>query len=662
MAEKTQRKQAVIIALLLALAVAVVYWPVAGFDFTNYDDNHYVTSNPHVLKGLSWEGVCWAFTQGYSGNWHPLTWLSHMLDCQLFGLKPAGHHMTNLLLHMVNSVLVFLVLRSLTGALWRSACVAAFFALHPLHVESVAWIAERKDVLSAFFGLLCLWAYGRYAEVQRLTPEVPSREAVAGKTPAANCKKAQAAHFTFHVSRLTSHASFFYALALVFLALGLMCKPMLVTWPCLLLLLDFWPLGRTGIMHQGRFTFHVSRITQLLIEKVPFFALTAASSVVTFLVQRGWGAVAPLDDMPLGLRLANVPVSYLRYLGKLIWPSDLAVIYPYVQSWPAGVVAEAVLVLAGVTALALWQRHRRPSLLVGWAWFLGTLVPVIGLVQVGNQSIADRYTYLPSIGFFVLVVWGAAAVLGGSRVGRRMGATLAAMAVVIFALMARTQVSYWQNTDTLFSHTLAVTKQNAVAQNSLGFYYASRGQPEAAILAFQAALAIQPANPYSWQGLGSALIDQRKYAEAVAACDAALKVNPHMAQAHSTLGLALTKLGQTNDAVRHYEEALRLQPELAEANYNLANALAAQKQYDAARQHYEASLRSDPGSADAHNNLAYMLLQQGKLERAEAEFRLALALQPDLWQARRGLASVLMRQGKTEEANQVRTNPGTSRP
>ena len=640
MPEKLKLDYPVLIALLLALAVAAVYLPVVGFNFTNYDDTFYVTGNPQVLKGLTWEGVSWAFTRGYSANWHPVTWMSHMLDCQLYGLNPAGHHLTNLLLHAANSVLVFLLLRYLTGATWRSACVAALFALHPLHVESVAWVAERKDVLSAFFGLLSLLAYARYAQGRSQNVEC--------RTPVpAPPNTHHASRITVHVSRLASRPSMFYLLSLIFFALGLMSKPMLVTWPCVLLLLDFWPLRRFEL---STIRSQLPTLLRLVREKVPFFALSAVSSVITFLVQQAWGGVVPLEHVPLELRLPNVPVSYLRYLGKLVWPTDLAVIYPYIRGWPAAVILGALLVLAGATLLALWQHERRRYLLAGWAWFLGVLVPVIGLVQVGNQSIADRYTYLPSIGFFILVVWGAAELVGANPARRFIGGAAAAAMLTACALLAQAQALCWQNTETLFRHALAVTSGNVVAHNSLGFYYAAHSKAEEAKRAFRAALAVQPSCQYSWQGLGMALIEQRKYGEAIAACRAALEVDPRMASAHSTLGLALMKLGQTNDAMWHYTEALRLQPELADAQYNLANALAGHGQIEAASKHYEASLRSDPSSADGHNNLAYMLAREGKLDRAESEFRSALALRPDLWQAHYGLAALFVRQGKVQEA------------
>jgi len=585
--------------------------------------------------------VGWAFTHSHSANWHPMTWLSHMLDCQCYALNPAGHHLTSLLFHTANSVLLFLLLRFLTGAVWRSACVAAFFALHPMHLASVAWIAERKDVLSAFFGLLCLWAYAAYAKERESGASSPTSGPASRITP--------------HGSRITPHA---YLLSLAFYALGLMSKPMLVTWPFVMLLLDFWPLGRLRLSSLGR----------LLLEKLPFFVLAMVSSVLTFQVQKAWGGVVPIEHVPLGLRLVNLPISYFRYLCKLVWPDDLAVIYPYIRQWPRWEVLVAVLVVVGFSLLAIWQRKNRPYLLAGWAWFLGTLVPVIGLVQVGNQSIADRYAYLPAIGFFILAVWGIADLLGPGQdvAGRDAGAprwlgvvlaksgTAAAIALIaLLVMLLPAQIMHWQNTETLFQHALKVTTNNFVAYNSLGFYFRDLRECKQAERCYRAAIIANPGGQYSWHGLASVLIDQQKYEEAAADCQVALQLDPGMAQAHATLGLALIKQSKTNEAVLHYSEALRLLPDYAPAHYNLANALAAQGKFEQAREHYQASLRSDPDSADAadaRNNLAYILARDGRFDQAISEFRAALAQRPRLWQAHFGLGDVLLRQGKYDQA------------
>ena len=402
------RKQAVFICLLLTLLTAAVYAPVVKQGFINFDDPDYVTGNPRVQAGLTLASIQWAFTSSYSSNWHPLTWLSHMLDCQLYSLKPAGHHITNLLFHIANSLLLFGLLHRLTGALWRSAFAAALFALHPLHVESVAWVSERKDVLSAFFFMLTLWAYVRYTEKSALSNQRSVAGSPASGTPAADNGQRTAQHATRNthpVSILHPPSSIFYLLALSFFALGLMSKPMLVTLPFVLLLLDYWPLGRlqlSTINPPLSTTVRPSTLRRLVVEKTPFFGLAAISCVLTFLVQNASGAMPSLAKSPLELRLANALVAYARYLGKTFWPSKLAVFYPYsplsLDSWQ--VVGAALLLLTATAAVVLIGR-RGPYLLVGWLWFLGTLVPVIGLVQVGKQSWADRYTYLPHVGLFL---------------------------------------------------------------------------------------------------------------------------------------------------------------------------------------------------------------------------------------------------------------------
>jgi Flp pilus assembly protein TadD len=632
MPEKPKLEQPVVIALVLALAVIAVYWPVGSFDFTNYDDPEYFSENSHVLAGLNWANLKWALQATDNASWYPVTWLSFLLDATLFGKGPGGPHLVNLLLHTANVVLLFLLLRRLTGARWKSALVAGLFALHPLRVEAVAWIAERKGLLSAFFGLLALYAYARYVEWSE------------GRSP-----KSKA----------------WYGVAWVCFVLSLMSKPILVTLPFAMLLLDYWPLKRVeypfSLNGKQACGPYFRNLWRLVLEKVPFFGVAVLSGVVTVWVHKQAGAIQPLALLSLRDRLENAVVSYARYMGKMVWPTGLALPYPHPGHWPLDFVLVAAGVLVGSSLAALWLGRRHAYVLVGWLWFLGTLVPVIGVIQWGGQAMADRFTYIPSVGLFIIVVWAAGELVGGNQRQGRLAATVSLLMLGACAFLARHQVQYWRDSQRLFRHALAVTSNNVVALNSLGFYYVSRGQPEEAERSFQTALGIQP-NKYSWHGLGSALIDKRKYAEAVAACEAALKADPEMAKAHSTLGVALTKLGQTNEAMSHYLEALRLQPELAEAHYNLANALASRGQIETARQHYEASLRSDPNSADAHNNLAYMLMRQGKLDRAESEFRSALALRPDLWQARYGLAAVLARQGKTQEAIQVRPNGSEAKP
>jgi len=584
-------RRIILLCLLLALATAAVYWPVAGFGFINYDDPDYVSSNPRVQAGLTLEGAKWAFTSSYSSNWHPLTWLSHMLDCQIYGLKPAGHHLTSLVLHIASSLLLFGLFQRLTGAFWRSALVAALFALHPLHVESVAWISERKDVLSAFFFLLTLWAYVRSAECGARSAESNAAR------PA---------------SRLPSSA--FYLLSLLCFALGLMSKPMLVTLPCVLLLLDVWPLGRLSLAPGQRSAVPLRRV---LLEKLPFFVLSALSCVVTFLVQRASGAVMSLAHNPFELRLANALVAYARYLGKTFWPSDLAVFYPYsrlsLDSWQVG---GAVLLLAAVTAGILRARNHRHCLLVGWLWFLGMLVPVIGLVQVGKQALADRYTYLPHIGLFLLVVWGAAAGVARLKLPRWIPAAAAALILGACAILTARQLAHWRDTIMLFQHTASVTSGNFVAYAVIGNEFAIR----------------------------------KKSAEAIEWCQKALAVSPDYPEAHNTLGNVYATLGKYDEAITHYRAAAAADRLYADPLNGLANALVKQGKFVEAEAPGREALRLAPMHLPAMFSLATALHNQGKLAEAADYYRQILALDPKLFTPRRLLGNILVAQGKADEA------------
>jgi len=557
MLEKRKLERAPLICVLLALSVAAIYLPAVFLDFTNYDDPYYVTGNPHVRAGLSWSTLAWAFTHPCTGNWHPVTVLSHALDCQIYGLNPAGHHLTSVIFHAANTIIVFLFLRALTSATWRSAAVAALFALHPLRIESVAWISERKDVLSMFFGLLSLWAYVAYARKDSAVGD--QKFEIRGSKSETNPKSEIRSRFRY------------YFLALILFLAGLMSKPMLVTWPCVMLLLDYWPLNRMGHPSQKRFS--ILRFRGLVIEKIPFFVFCAVSCVITFLVQKGERAVAPLQDISMGPRVLNALVAYAEYIRKSIWPVSLAPIYPYVQHWPVWEILLAVALLGAITAAAIWKRNQRPYLLAGWLWYLGTLVPVIGLVQVGNQSMADRYTYIPGIGLLIILVWAMADLVSKYRSVRIFAITAATAVLVASTVLAQKQLMYWQNTETLFRHTLAVTEKNYIAWNSLGFYFAERHELKEAERCFRAALEISPNNIYSLNRLASVLSEQGRYDEAMADARIALQLNPRMAAAYRTLGFALTKQGRTNDAIGPYEEALRLEPDNAAEQYNLANAL-----------------------------------------------------------------------------------------
>ena len=510
--------------VVIALVTFAVYWPVHKYDFVIFDDGLYVTQNPHVQAGLTAASIRWAFTHQYASFWHPLTMLSHMLDCELFGLNPEGHHLTNLVLHTANTLLLFWVLKSMTGALWRSAFVAALFALHPLHVESVAWVAERKDVLSSLFWLLTTAAYLRYVR---------------------------------------NGGAKWYSVTLLLFALGLMAKPMLITLPFVLLLLDYWPLNRLT-----RYTIY---------EKLPFFGLSAASSIITFFAQRSAGAVASVALLPLSVRITNAFVSYLRYIEKTIWPADLAVFYPYSGKLSFWFALTSVLVLSVVTNLVIRLAPKHRYLPVGWFWYLGTLVPVIGLVKVGSFAMADRYTYLPLIGIFIIVAWGVSELSDRLKYQKLILGFAAGIVLAALLVCTRIQMGYWHNSITLFEHTLAVTADNNVTHSNLGIALLQNGRLDEAIDHFQQALRLK-LGPDSvdvvYCYLGLALARQNKFGEAIDQYQQALKIKPDSATVHNNLGVALQAIGNLDEAIVHYRLALKDMPDSVETNNNLAWILA----------------------------------------------------------------------------------------
>ena len=613
------------LSLLLAAVTFAVYWRALGCEFTDYDDPDYFSANPHVLAGLTFGGIRWAFTTVFASNWHPLTWLSLMLDAELFGKGPAGPHFTNLLFHAANTVLLFLLLRRLTAATWRSAWVAALFALHPLHVESVTWVAERKDVLSAFFGLLSLWAYVRH---------VTGDERQVARTETAPVSI---------MSPVTCRVSRFYWLALVFFALGLMSKPMLVTLPLVMLLLDWWPLQRMTRLHsvsarQTGGKGQGASVQNLVVEKIPFFVLSAASCIVTLFVQQKGGAVITLTKLPLSLRIENAFISYASYLGKTFWPTALASPYPHPGIWlanphpgfgPAGVVLFSLALFAGLCVAAVWCGRKFPFVPVGWFWFAGTLVPTIGLVQVGAQSMADRYTYLPLIGIFIILSWGIAEVQARWRLPRRGMVLLAVVLLAACAARTRIQVSFWQNDGSLFSHALAVTKNNFVASVNLGTWYSKKGQMKETLDCYYTALRMNPSDP-------TVLYD---------------------------VGNAFTKIGYWDEAIADYRRALQITPNEADILDNLGFALAAKKQYAEAVTNFEAALKLKPDSAKAHNNLAVVLFIEHRFDEAARHYREALRLMPDDPRICANLGDVLVRLGQISDAvkcyqDALRLKPG----
>jgi len=499
---------------------------VLRHDFVNYDDPNYVYQNTRITSGLDIAGIGWAFTHIHSGNWHPLTTITHMLDCQLYGLKAGGHHFSNVLLHIVAVVLLCLALQQMTGALWPSAFVAAVFAIHPLHVESVAWVAERKDVLSGVFFMLTLIAYVHYTRA-------PS-------------------------------AWRYLIVAFVF-ALGLMSKPMLVTLPFVLLLLDYWPLRRIRAPRSdvGR------QLLRVFLEKIPLFALSAVSSTVTYLAQRG--ALGWTEQLPMSARINNVIVTYVIYVRQMFWPANLAVFYPHPENrLPSWEIILALTFLIGITAAAIILRKNEPYFITGWLWYLAMLVPVIGLVQVGWQGHADRYTYLPQIGLYISATW---AVVDLTASWRRRRLLLGAAALLVIGALswsASIQTSYWRDSETLFKHAIAVTKNNDVAENNLGIIFLEKGQLDEAISRLQAAIDLRPENGPAHNNLAKALLQKGRLPEAMVHYRKFLEIEPENVEARNILGTALIQQGRIKEAIEQWQDALAIEPENGNAASNLA--------------------------------------------------------------------------------------------
>jgi len=642
----------VFIGLLLFAVTLTLFVPTAGYDYINCDDPDYITSNPTVLAGLTWEGVKWAFAAPHVGNWIPVAWITHMLDVQVFGTDAGGPHIVNALIHALNGVLVFWLLRLLTGSLWRSAFVAALFALHPLRVESVAWVCERRDVLSSCFGLLTLLFYARYAG---------------------------------SFDQVTKSRKRYYILALLFFLLGLMSKPMVVTVPFLMLLLDYWPLRRLQLDGQGSAEALAAAFWPRVREKIPFFLLSAVFSVVTIWGQRELGAVPALESLPVPGRMENALVSYARYLAKEVWPVNLALQYPYVGRWPFSQVLISLLLILGVSAWALRVRRKQPCVLMGWLWFLGALLPVIGLIQAGSQSMADRFTYLPSIGLFVILAWAMPAILPPTAIARQVSSALAVLVLVACAWRSHDQLTCWENSGTVFRHAIAVTKGNWFARGCLGSYLVQQGRADAAIEQFKAGLAISPQDAGLLANLASVLADKKKqYAEAVTLYEAAvradpkrsdrrgkfaelltrmgkteealaqyremLRLNPSDADTHNKLGIALASQGKLDEATVHLQQAVQLAPNLAYAHCNLGNALSVQHKYAEAIREYDEALRLDPAYAYAHNNLAGAFEALERLPEAERHYREAVRIQAGYAEAHLNLGSLLARSGRLDEA------------
>jgi Tfp pilus assembly protein PilF len=570
-----------VISFLLVFVTALAFWQVGSCGFINFDDNIYVTGNSRILQGITADNLLWAFTAGRAANWHPLTWISHMVDIQLFGLRPTWHHLVNLYFHIASTVLLFLVLYRMTRALWQSAFVAALFALHPLHVESVAWVAERKDVLSTFFFMLTMMAYVRYVERPGL-------------------KRYLAVNGCF--------------------VLGLLSKPMVVTLPFVLLLLDYWPLGR--LSREGPL-FRWSTVRPLLAEKAPLFLLVFLSCVVTYFVQRNGGAMAAMKTLPLDARIANALVSYAAYMGKMVWPLDLAVLYPHPVWWPVWKVAvgAAVLFLFTVLAVIVWKKL--PYLAVGWFWYVGTLIPVIGIVQVGSQAMADRYAYIPLIGLFVIAAWGIPELVKKLPWKQEMLAALAVLCLACLFFRTWGQVSYWHNDITLYDHTLAVTGRNGAIYMNRGLAYWALKNYSAAITDLKKAIEIDPGAAPPYGNLGIVYNSLRDYPRAIEAFNKAVAISPRYAPAYHNRGIAYGVMGDHTKAIADFTRAMNYDPLYIYAYYNRGMAYRIIGDNVKAIADFTKAVELDPGYAEAYRNRGVAYGAVGDHAKAIADFNKA---------------------------------------
>jgi protein O-mannosyl-transferase len=613
-----------LICLGLAALTLAVFGQTITFGFVNHDDNVYGYETAAVTNGLTGDGLARAFSHGSSNLWDPLTTVSHMLDCQIFGLNAGGHHLTNVLLHMASVVLLFLVLRKLTGALWPCAFVAALFVIHPLRAESVAWVTERKDVLSGLFFMLTLGAYARYVE----GPAKLSR----------------------------------YLLVVLFFVMGLMSKVMLVTVPLILLVLDCWPLGRISDL---RFTIYeptampseqggqkkLSSFAWCLIEKLPLLTLSVAAGVVTLVVQKRDDVVGSLLVLPMGLKLANAVVSVAIYLRQMVWPSQLTVFYPFpMGGLPVGAVAASVLLVAVISATAILCRRTRPYLLAGWLWYLIMLLPVIGLLQAGRQAHADRYTYLPQIGLYLALAWLAANWAGARRERLLLIGGMGAGIVVVLSICAFNQVSYWRNSETLWRHALAIPPELAMAHDDLGMALLAKGRRPEAVDEFRQAMKVDAGDYNAHNNLGMTLADEGRTEEAMTELHTAIQLQPDGAAAHNNLGSTLANAGRTNEALAEFRLAAKLQPGFALAHNNLSRLLAQMGLTGEAIAESQTTLMLQPDLVNTRFNLAGLLAQEGKTDEAMAQYQMVMDAAPRFAEARYDLATLLYRRGRMDEA------------
>jgi tetratricopeptide (TPR) repeat protein len=601
---KTERRQIWRLGCLLASLTFAAFWPVHSNQFVSVDDPQYVLQNPHVSAGLSWVGIAWAFGSGYACNWHPVTWMSHMLDCNLFGLNPAGHHVMSLCFHTLNAMLVFFCLHRITGTVWRSFLVAALFVLHPLRVESVAWVAERKDVLSGFFALLALICYSVFREVRsRPREERESGEKIFGRAP------------------------FWYCLTFLSLALGLMSKPMLVTLPFVFLLIDF--LAPTSLEGNVVWPARFKKINApLLFEKIPFFALSVSASVVTFLAQRQGGAVSSTQIVPFSLRIGNAVLAYVQYLSKTLVPVKLSPIYPLADGLSLVPVIAGVFLLMAITAICIWSIKRNPWVALGWFWFVGMLVPTIGIIQVGPQAMADRYTYLPSIGLLIGLVWGSYALLSTFEVKKSLVSLGAAAALIICILGTWTQTGYWKDGVTLYGRAFELCPSNYIACDYLGNALHNAGRDADALALLRESLRLQPHYPEGQYNLGTLLLEKGEVEGAIKHLEMAVQLSPTDANAQQNLGNAFLKAGQIDKARIVLQRAVQLRPDDEGSHLNLGAAWSAQFQWKNAAEEYAKVLKLSPKNAEAEHSLALALVKQGATKEALPHFQRAAELRP----------------------------------
>lgn len=591
----------VLVVAVLAGLVLVIYWQTVGFGFISLDDKQYIYENSAALSGLNRESIKWAFTTFYQANWHPLTWLSHFIDVNFFGLNSGAHHAVNMIFHLINTVLAFYLIQKLTGNFWRSAIVAALFAVHPAHVESVAWVAERKDVLSMMFWLLTMFAYVNFARKEDET----GTKTTGDKSGKADMNAVFA-----------RYASPSFLLVVVLFALGLMSKPMLVTLPFVLVLIDLWPLGRLK---------EIKDLPMLLAEKAPLFVLSAISSYVTVVAQRSGGAIESLDYLPFGVRSVNALVSYAKYIATLFYPADLALMYPYARDFPVWQIVGSALMLIAITALCVWQIRKRKYLLVGWLWFLGTLVPVIGIVQVGSQPLADRYTYIPYFGLFVMLVWGLSDLFEYLKINRTIYLSVFALIVIVLSMISFRQTSFWKDDETIYRHALAVTSGNAVISHDLCY----------------------------------TLMLANRLDEAEGLCRSAIEIKPDFFLGYNTLGIIQIKRGQYSEAEKNFRKILADRPNFSLAYGNLALALALEKRPEEAEENLEKAVRLDNGSVQTDiwinslNAIAAAYAEKGNYEKASENLARILKLDNNNANARGNLASMFYHMNRLSEAQEL---------